>query len=129
MANVARFHRKKLPKRNDPALAELDEHSANTVIVLSMLLRIAEKLDRSHTCLIKKAEFTGKNRTTVELAIWPESSCELEVWGVESNLKAFEKLFGRKLNLNLIQGPHLNRELPGLKMERAAAGVENAASA
>ncbi len=125
MANVARFHRKKLPKRNDPGLAQLDEHSANIVIVLSMLLRIAEKLDRSHTALIKKAEFTGKNRTTVELVIWPEGSCELEVWGVESNLKAFEKLFRRKLNINIIQCPHSDSELPALKMEMENAGVED----
>jgi exopolyphosphatase/guanosine-5'-triphosphate,3'-diphosphate pyrophosphatase len=122
MANIARFHRKKLPKRNDPALAQFDEHSANIVIVLSMLLRIAEKLDRSHTGLIKKAEFTGKNRTTVELAIWPEGSCELEVWGVESNLKAFEKLFRRKLNLNVIPGHRSDSEFLGLKIERETAG-------
>ncbi len=118
MANVARFHRKKLPKRKDPTMALLDERSANIVIILSMLLRLAEKLDRSHTCIVKKAEFTGKDRTKVALAIWPEGSCELEVWGVESNMKAFEKIFRRKLNLNVIQGSHLNREFPGLKMEK-----------
>ncbi|MBU4076641.1 MAG: Ppx/GppA family phosphatase [Euryarchaeota archaeon] len=123
MANVARFHRKKLPKIKDQALALLDEHSANTVIVLSMLLRLAEKLDRSHTCLVKKAEFTAKDRTKVALAIWHEGSCELEVWGVESNVKAFEKLFRRKLNLNVIRGSHLNGEFPGLKIERETAGV------
>jgi exopolyphosphatase/guanosine-5'-triphosphate,3'-diphosphate pyrophosphatase len=123
MANVARFHRKKLPKKNDKSLAELDEHSANTVIVLSMLLRLAEKLDRSHNCLVKKAEFMGKDRMKVALAIWPEVSCELEVWGVESNLKAFEKIFRRKLNLNVIHGSHSDSELPGLKIERETAGV------
>ncbi|MCZ7356471.1 MAG: Ppx/GppA phosphatase family protein [Candidatus Methanoperedens sp.] len=126
MANVARFHRKKLPKRKDQALALLDEHSANTVIILSMLLRLAEKLDRSHTCLVKKAEFTGKDRTKVDLAIWPDGGCELEVWGVESNVKAFEKIFRRKLNLNVIQGSHWNREFSSLKIGRETAGVENA---
>ncbi len=126
MANVARFHRKKLPKRKDPALALLDDHSANAVIVLSMLLRLAEKLDRSHTCLVKRAEFTGKDRTKVALAIWPEGDCELEVWGVESNVRAFEKIFGRKLNLNVIQGSHPDYEFNSLKMERDIAGVENA---
>ncbi|VVB90861.1 Guanosine-5'-triphosphate,3'-diphosphate pyrophosphatase [uncultured archaeon] len=126
MANVARFHRKKLPKRQDPALAELDERSANIVIVLSMLLRLAEKLDRSHTCLVKKAEFTGKDRTKVALAIWPEGDCELEVWGVESNVRAFEKIFRKKLNLNVIQGSHWNREFSNLKIERDTSGVENA---
>src|SRR5665811_97105 len=92
----------------------------------SMLLRIAEKLDRSHTGLVKKAEFTGKNRTKVELAIWPEASCELEVWGVESNLKAFEKLFGRKLSLNVIPKPRSDSEIPALKIVRETVGVENA---
>jgi exopolyphosphatase/guanosine-5'-triphosphate,3'-diphosphate pyrophosphatase len=126
MANVARFHRKKLPKRKDLALAELDERSANIVIVLSMLLRLAEKLDRSHTCLVKKAEFTGKDGTKVALAIWPEGDCELEVWGVESNVRAFEKIFRRKLNLNVIQGSHWNREFSSLKIKRDTGGVENA---
>jgi exopolyphosphatase/guanosine-5'-triphosphate,3'-diphosphate pyrophosphatase len=126
MANVARFHRKKLPKRKDLALAELDERSANIVIVLSMLLRLAEKLDRSHTCLVKKAEFTGKDGTKVALAIWPEGDCELEVWGVESNVRAFEKIFRRKLNLNVIQDSHWNREFSSLEIERDTAGFENA---
>jgi exopolyphosphatase/guanosine-5'-triphosphate,3'-diphosphate pyrophosphatase len=116
MANVARYHRKKLPKRIDQALAELDERSVNTIIVLSMLLRLAEKLDRSHTCLIKKTEFAGKDRSKVALTIWPEGSCELEVWGVESTMKAFEKIFRRKLNLNVIQGPCLDNEFPDLKI-------------
>ncbi len=124
MANVARFHRKKLPKIKDPAMASLNEQSANIVIVLSMLLRLAEKLDRSHTCLVKKAEFTGKDRTKVALAIWPEGSCELEVWGVESNMKAFEKIFRRKLNVNVIPAPRSDSEFQGLKIETA--GVENA---
>ena len=126
MANVARFHRKKLPKRKDLALAELDERSANIVIVLSVLLRLAEKLDRSHTCLVKKAEFTGKDRTKVELAIWSEGDCELEVWGVESNVRAFEKIFRRKLDLNVIPGSHWNHEFSGLKTGRDTAGAENA---
>jgi exopolyphosphatase/guanosine-5'-triphosphate,3'-diphosphate pyrophosphatase len=88
-----------------------------------MLLRIAEKLDRSHTSLVKKAEFMGRNRTTVELAIWHEGSCELEVWGVESNLKAFEKLFRRKLNLNVISVPRSDSEFPALKIEGETANA------
>lgn len=129
MANVARYHRKKLPKRKDLALAGLDERSSNIVVILSMLLRLAEKLDRSHTYLIKKAEFTGKDRAKVTLVIWPEGDCELEVWGVESNVRAFEKIFGRKLNLNVIQGYHWTGELTGIKIERDSAVVENTAHA
>ncbi len=129
MANVARFHRKKLPKRKDLALAELDERSSNIVIVLSMLLRLSEKLDRSHTHLVKKAEFTGKDRAKVTLAIWPEGDCELEVWGVESNIRAFEKIFDKNLALNVIQDSRCNQEFAGFKIGRNTAGVENAVHA
>ncbi len=124
MANVARFHRKKLPKRKDPALALLDERSSNIVIILSMLLRLAEKLDRSHTCLVKKAEFAGKNGTKVKLEIWPEGDCELEVWGVESNMKAFEKIFKRKLDVNVMPASYLSGEITSINMGRNATGVE-----
>ncbi len=129
MANVARFHRKKLPKRKELALAELDERSSNIVIILSMLLRLAEKLDRSHTYLVKKAEFTGKDRAKVTLAIWPEGNCELEVWGVEENMRAFEKIFDRNLALNVIQGSHCNQGIANFKIGRISAGVENAVHA
>ncbi len=129
MANIARFHRKKLPKRKDLALAELDERSSNIVIILSMLLRLAEKLDRSHTYLVKKAEFTGKDRAKVTLAIWPEGNCELEVWGVEENMRAFEKIFNKNLALNVIQDSRCNQGFAGLKIGRNIVGVENAVHA
>ena len=63
MADLARFHRKKIPRRKDPDLEDLDEHSQKVVILISVLLRLAESLDRSHTGLVKQAEFVVVEKT------------------------------------------------------------------
>ena len=57
MANIARFHRKKLPSKKALKTTGLDEKTNHTIAILSTFLRFAEKLDRSHCCLVKKAEF------------------------------------------------------------------------
>ena len=103
MADLARFHRKKIPRKKDPDLADLDEHSQKIVILLSVLLRLAESLDRSHTGLVKKAEFAGVQKLSAVIAIHSDEDVQLEVWGVESDGKAFEKAFGRTLTPSVIR--------------------------
>jgi exopolyphosphatase/guanosine-5'-triphosphate,3'-diphosphate pyrophosphatase len=102
IANVARFHRKKLPKKKEPSLVELDKKSIKTIILLSTLLRIAEKLDRSHTHLVQKAVVVSRGEKTVELILECEKQdCEFERWGVETDKAAFEKVFGKKLKISV----------------------------
>ena len=103
MADLARFHRKKIPRKKDPDLVDLDEHSQKVVILLSVLLRIAESLDRSHTGLVKQAEFVIVQKTSAVIAIHSDEDVQLEVWGVESDGKAFEKAFGRTLSSNVMR--------------------------
>ena len=98
MADLARFHRKKIPRRKDPDLEDLDEHSQKIVILLSSLLRLAESLDRSHTGLVKSAEFAVVQKAAAVIAIYSNEDVQLEVWGIESDGKAFEKAFGRLLS-------------------------------
>jgi exopolyphosphatase/guanosine-5'-triphosphate,3'-diphosphate pyrophosphatase len=76
MANIARFHRKKTPKKKDP-----------------------ESLDRSHTALVQHVRFSGVDKDTVSLEIVARGDCQLEIWGVEAEKKAFEKIFEKKLVL------------------------------
>ena len=97
MADLARFHRKKIPRKKDPDLDDLDEHSQKVVILLSSLLRIAESLDRSHTGLVKQTEFLNVQKGSAVIAIHSDEDVQLEVWGIESDGKAFEKAFGRTL--------------------------------
>ena len=94
MANVARFHRKRVPRRKETTMAELDEQSQMIVTILSTLLKFAEKLDRSHTGHIKTAKFTSKDDKKVVLSLRSEGECDLECWGIESVVRDFEKVFG-----------------------------------
>lgn len=98
IANVARFHRKKLPTKKALKTSGLDEKTNHTIAILSTFLRFAEKLDRSHCCLVKKAEFTKINKDQVVLSFYSDSDCSLEQWSIIQNRRAFFEAFGKQLD-------------------------------
>jgi len=81
MANVVRFHGKKLPVREYSSTAEFDD-SYNTISVLSMLLKRAENLDRSRAGIIKNAEFKLEGGDKVILSLVSAGDCQLEIRGL-----------------------------------------------
>ena len=103
MANIARFHRKKTPKKRDPEILELDSHERDTLRILSTFIRLGESLDRSHTALIQHVRFSQVDKNSVYLEVVARGDCQLEIWGVEAEKKAFEKIFGKDLVLERVQ--------------------------
>ncbi len=99
MANIARFHRKKLPTKKALKYEGLDERGKETVAVLSTFLRFAEKLDRSHSALVKKAEFVREGKDKVLLRFYSDSDCSLEEWSVNQNKQAFYDTFNESLEV------------------------------
>lgn len=97
MANLARFHRKKVPGKKSRELAELDPHGREVVRVLSIFLRLGESLDRSHAALIRQARFSRLEKDTVVLSLACQGDCQLECWGLANERPAFEKVFEKKL--------------------------------
>ncbi len=102
MANIARFHRKKLPSKKALKNTGLDEKTNHTIAVLSTFLRFAEKLDRSHCCLVKKAEFVKMSKDQVLLSFYSDSDCSLEEWSIIQNRQAFFEAFGKELDAHCI---------------------------
>jgi len=98
MANIARYHRKKLPKKKEFEMTELDEQGKVLVTILSTFLRLSESLDRRHAALIERVSFTGINNNTAILEIVAREDCQFESWGVDNEAKNFERAFGLKLN-------------------------------
>jgi exopolyphosphatase/guanosine-5'-triphosphate,3'-diphosphate pyrophosphatase len=98
IANIAKFHRKKLPTKKNLKQTNLDEKSKNIISVLSTFVRIAEKLDRSHCGLVKKVELskTGKNQAL--LTFYAESDCSFEEWSILQNRQAFYQSFEIELD-------------------------------
>jgi exopolyphosphatase/guanosine-5'-triphosphate,3'-diphosphate pyrophosphatase len=102
MANIARFHRKKLPTRKALKSEDLDEKSKEAVAALSTFLRFAEKLDRSHCGLVKKAEFVKVHKDQVLLKFYSDSDCSLEEWSIIQNKQAFYEAFEKELDAQCI---------------------------
>ncbi len=103
MANIARFHRKKTPRKKDPEILELDPRDRDTLRILSTFVRLGESLDRSHTALVQHVRFSHVDRNSVWLEVVARGDCQLEIWGVEAEKRAFEKIFGKELVLERLQ--------------------------
>ena len=107
IANIARFHRKKLPSKKALKAAGMEENTKECVAILSTFLRFAEKLDRSHSGLVKKAEFVKVNRDQVALEFYSDSDCSFEEWSVIQNKQAFFEAFNMQLDVHCIVNPNI----------------------
>jgi exopolyphosphatase/guanosine-5'-triphosphate,3'-diphosphate pyrophosphatase len=112
MANIARFHRKKLPSKKAMKATGLDEQSKEAIGILSTFLRFAEKLDRSHSGLVKKAEFVRINKDQVLLSFYSDSDCSFEEWSIIQNRQAFYEAFRKQLEVHCIVKLHCNGDGP-----------------
>ncbi len=105
MANIARFHRKKLPSKKAMKNLGLDEKTKEAIVILSTFLRFAEKLDRSHCGLVKKAVFIKNSKDHVLLIFYSDSDCSFEEWSIVQNRQAFYEAFKTQLDVRCIVTP------------------------
>jgi exopolyphosphatase / guanosine-5'-triphosphate,3'-diphosphate pyrophosphatase len=100
MANIALFHRKKLPSKKALKSKDIDEKNKEAVAILSTFLRFAEKLDRSHSGLVKKAEFIEENNGKILLSFYSDSDCSFEEWSIIQNRQAFQEAFKKDIEVH-----------------------------
>ncbi len=105
MATVALNHRKRRLHRSHPEYALLDKRSRLTATTLSVLLRIAESLDRSHTQTVGHVALRRLGKQSAVLEIQPAGDCQLELWGVRDHADALEKLLHCRLKIAVGTGP------------------------
>jgi len=103
LGHVARLHRKKLPGLSSPELGDLVSEDRRLVLVLAVLLRLAESLDRTHTGIVSSARFEKANGG-VSLVLSSCADPHLEIWGAENQARAFRKVFGRPLRIAVERG-------------------------
>ncbi|MEI8330319.1 MAG: Ppx/GppA phosphatase family protein [Methanomicrobiales archaeon] len=102
MANLARYHRKKSPRKKDPEILEFDPQDREALRMLATFIRLGESLDRSHAALIQHVRFTGSDADAIRMEIVARGDCQLEIWGIESERKAFEKVLGKKIIFEIL---------------------------
>lgn len=100
LANVARYHRRGLPKVAHRGFKLLNSPQRKTVLGLSAILRIADGLDRSHFSVVKavKVELGKPLRLQAVFRYDPE----LELWTTERRKKLFEKIFHCQVELSAV---------------------------
>ena len=111
MATAALFHRKGTPKKKSAEFAALDKHSRAVVELMSVLLRLAEGLDRSHMGVVQHVKLRAINKSRAALEIRSAQDIQLELWGVQDRLKAAENVLDRKLEIRVVGGKNAGRAI------------------
>ena len=86
------------------------------VLALATFVRLGESLDRSHAGLVEHAKLVRVEKNEVVLDIIAENDCQLEVWGVEAEQRAFERVFSKHLAIEVIS-PRTEKEENGLDLK------------
>lgn len=97
MAALARYHRKGTPRKRHTEIVELDQSQRKLVTQLSVLLRLAESLDRTHSGVVQSVLLTSTDKDTVAMQIVTDGDSVLEKWGVIKHIKTFRQAFEREL--------------------------------
>jgi len=99
IANIARYHRKSLPKKRHEGYHNLPtKQDRHLVDQLGAILRVVVALDRGRSDTIADLGVDyDENNKALTLKLVPidsESNCELEIWTVDYKKDWFEAVFG-----------------------------------
>jgi exopolyphosphatase/guanosine-5'-triphosphate,3'-diphosphate pyrophosphatase len=98
IANVARYHRRALPKKAHENFRQLDKEERRLVRCLSGILRVADGLDRTHSQCVTSLRCELADGT-IRVILDSPSDPQVEVWDAERKAELFEKAFDKRLEL------------------------------
>lgn len=93
VANIARYHRNGLPKPAHRSYAALSHEDQEIVLKLGSILRLADGLDRTHTCAVDdiSVDWTGD---TMIIWLYPAEGNWTEEWAGQKKSRFFQEVFG-----------------------------------
>jgi exopolyphosphatase/guanosine-5'-triphosphate,3'-diphosphate pyrophosphatase len=92
IANVARYHRKAVPKKRHSNFARLERADRRLVRLLAAILRVADGLDRTHTQRVTAVGVEAGRKAT-RLVLAAESDPQVERWDAERKASLFSRVF------------------------------------
>ncbi len=98
IANVARYHRRALPKKSHNTFRRLDRPERRLVRQLAGILRVANSLDRTHSQSVTGLRCESSNGL-LRLVVEGASDPQVEIWDAERNARLFENAFDARLEL------------------------------
>jgi exopolyphosphatase / guanosine-5'-triphosphate,3'-diphosphate pyrophosphatase len=110
IANLARYHRKTMPKKKHEGYQILSRENKLLVSQLGSILRIAIALDRRTIGAIQEIKChlqpaTQSARSTLNLQLLPTNvgdDCQLELWSLDFKKSWFEQEFNLKLSAQVV---------------------------
>ncbi len=99
IANVARYHRRALPKPKHENFVRLDKDSQELARKLSGILRVADGLDRAHMQNVRIAR-CDTTHDTISLYVDADANPQVEIWDALRKAELFEEAFGRTLSIH-----------------------------
>jgi exopolyphosphatase/pppGpp-phosphohydrolase len=97
-ANLARYHRKKLPRKKHENLLLLPPGDQRLVKQLAGILRLADGLDRRRNQAVQTLE-CHLTRSGLRITLYGQEDLSVEIYGGETKGDLFEEAFGCKLSL------------------------------
>lgn len=93
VANIARYHRRSVPKSSHENFARLEKSDREIVRRLTGILRIADGLDRAHSQAVHAARIELEDETVV-FHVDAEDEPSVAMWGAERKAGLFSASFG-----------------------------------
>jgi exopolyphosphatase/guanosine-5'-triphosphate,3'-diphosphate pyrophosphatase len=98
VANVARYHRKDVPRPTHPEFMRLSELNRDRTTRLAAILRVADGLDRAHLQHVEGVQAIPETKE-VKLVLDCDGDCLLERWALGQKKSLFEKVFDRAISV------------------------------
>jgi exopolyphosphatase/guanosine-5'-triphosphate,3'-diphosphate pyrophosphatase len=96
VANIARYHRKSVPKVQHDSYRALSGKERVLVAKLAAILRLADALDNEHGSRVQTVE-TAYKKPNLTIRLDGEGDLLLEKWALTKKAEMFEEVFGVKL--------------------------------
>jgi exopolyphosphatase / guanosine-5'-triphosphate,3'-diphosphate pyrophosphatase len=96
IANIARYHRKSMPKQQHDAYRALSPKERVVVSKLAALLRLADAMDNEHASKVHTFE-TEYHKPRFKLRLFGDGDLLLEKWALAKKADMFEEVYGVKL--------------------------------
>jgi len=101
IANIARYHRKALPKDSHENLLPLNKEDRIIIEKLASLLRLADGLEKTHAALIKDIKIRRNDKEYLMTLRYLTTPPETELWAAEKRKQVLEDVFNIKLKIEL----------------------------
>jgi exopolyphosphatase/guanosine-5'-triphosphate,3'-diphosphate pyrophosphatase len=92
-ANVARYHRKSLPRSDHLPYSSLSPNDRMRVRTLAAILRVADAMDRQHADCVRSVSVACKG-SAVKLRLHGSGDLLLARWALAKRSELFESIFG-----------------------------------